>query len=292
MIMNNITDENGRELQKHGEPEFPCDTSETAGTGFPWHWHDELETIHVLKGELIIAAGKERYRVKEGDAVLINSGVPHCLMPENGQWYEECDLVFHPSFISGGYGSIMYGRYLRPFMNNGEVQGIKFRADDAEESKASENIRKAYLLFHEKPRFYEFSMRENLSEVIMKAIDMSGKSDDWYSVEMRRVSERVKEAMKYIDKMLAKPVTAGDISEHIHVSERECQREFKIYLGITPHQYLTERRLTAAASMLMEGDKNINEISYDCGFNDTSSFIRQFRKRYDRSPNEYRKASF
>lgn len=66
-------------------------------------------------------------------------------------------------------------------------------------------------------------------------------------------------------------------------------RLFKRETGMTPLQYLKNRRLENAASILavMYGKGNISETARLCGFSDPLYFSRQFRKKYGVSPREY-----
>ena len=59
--------------------------------------------------------------------------------------------------------------------------------------------------------------------------------------------------------------------------------------GITPLSHIMRRRLERAAELLiLEPDKQVIQIAYDCGFADSSYFARQFQKRYGLSPRHYR----
>ena len=71
------------------------------------------------------------------------------------------------------------------------------------------------------------------------------------------------------------------------------RRLFKKEMGITPHQYLTEKRLQAAANRLREMRRtgnNIAEISRLCGFREPLYFSRMFKKKYGVSPSYYLQA--
>lgn len=67
------------------------------------------------------------------------------------------------------------------------------------------------------------------------------------------------------------------------------RRLFKNEMGVTPHRYLTDRRLNAAANMLSMGqdDQSISSIALSCGFRDALYFSRSFKKQFDVSPSEY-----
>ncbi len=65
---------------------------------------------------------------------------------------------------------------------------------------------------------------------------------------------------------------------------------FKKELGITPHQYLTDKRLQAAADYLCvlgSDEGNISDIARQCGFHEPLYFSRMFKKKYGVAPSYY-----
>ncbi|MDF2565804.1 MAG: AraC family transcriptional regulator, partial [Massilibacillus sp.] len=54
-------------------------------------------------------------------------------------------------------------------------------------------------------------------------------------------------------------------------------------------QYLLQFRLQVAVNMLETTNINITEISYSCGFKDTPTFCKHFKKFYCDTPFRYRK---
>jgi AraC family transcriptional regulator len=72
------------------------------------------------------------------------------------------------------------------------------------------------------------------------------------------------------------------------MSVPQLVRQFRAVYKITPHQYLIKLRLEYAAGLLSKTDKTIQEITWDCGFEDASSFCRLFRNHYHLSPTTYR----
>ena len=67
------------------------------------------------------------------------------------------------------------------------------------------------------------------------------------------------------------------------------KKVFKKETGLTPLQYLTNKRLENAASNLaMNGGRgNISEIAYQCGFSEPLYFSRLFKRKYGVSPRSY-----
>lgn len=75
------------------------------------------------------------------------------------------------------------------------------------------------------------------------------------------------------------------------ISERYVHKLFAAN-GPTFGAYLLEQRLLMAAGMLREPGRAhlpIATIAYDCGFSDLSHFGRAFRRRFDRTPGEWRR---
>ena len=67
------------------------------------------------------------------------------------------------------------------------------------------------------------------------------------------------------------------------------KKVFKNETGLTPLQYLTDKRLENAANNLaMSGGKgSISEIAYQCGFSEPLYFSRLFKRKYGVSPRSY-----
>jgi AraC-like DNA-binding protein len=68
---------------------------------------------------------------------------------------------------------------------------------------------------------------------------------------------------------------------------------FKSETGITPHDYLIQRKMSLAASILQSGISNtyseysISQVAESCGYADPLYFSRVFKKYYGVSPSEY-----
>lgn len=66
-------------------------------------------------------------------------------------------------------------------------------------------------------------------------------------------------------------------------------RLFKREVGMTPHQYVTFRRLQEARKLLIETDQSITEICFAVGFESLGSFSSLFRRYTGHSPSRFRR---
>ena len=106
----------------------------------------------------------------------------------------------------------------------------------------------------------------------------------------RNGNETVKQIMDHILKNFPDP--NFDLNGYLHslpFSLEYLKRMFKNETGMTPLQYLTNKRLENAAGVLgmMANSTNISQISHKCGFNDPLYFSKLFKKKYGVSPRNY-----
>jgi AraC-like DNA-binding protein len=73
------------------------------------------------------------------------------------------------------------------------------------------------------------------------------------------------------------------------LSTPQLVRQFTAVFQTTPHQYLVRIRLGHAARLLQHTSLPIHEITWKCGFEDTSAFCRAFRNEFGLAPGELRK---
>ena len=79
------------------------------------------------------------------------------------------------------------------------------------------------------------------------------------------------------------------LANSLKISRRQLYRKLQALLGETPHDYITTRRLTAAAQWLLTGELTVAEVAYKTGFSDAANFTRSFTRQYGQSPTKYRK---
>lgn len=80
----------------------------------------------------------------------------------------------------------------------------------------------------------------------------------------------------------------GDYLNSLPFSYDYLIKLFKKEMGVTPHKYLTDIRLRAAADCLATSqENNISEVARLCGFKEPLYFSRLFKKKYGVSPSYY-----
>jgi transcriptional regulator of acetoin/glycerol metabolism len=98
---------------------------------------------------------------------------------------------------------------------------------------------------------------------------------------MRRIRE-------YVEVHLSENINLTMLSAVAGVSMHHFAREFKQSAGVTPHRYLTQKRVERAQEMLAQTDLSLSEIAYSTGFADQSHLARHFRHMVGTTPREFR----
>ncbi|MEQ9440578.1 MAG: AraC family transcriptional regulator [Cyclobacteriaceae bacterium] len=62
------------------------------------------------------------------------------------------------------------------------------------------------------------------------------------------------------------------------------KEDFKAIYQCSPGRWLTQKRLDYAKALLQTTDKNINELIFECGFENASHFTRVFKERFGATP--------
>lgn len=96
-------------------------------------------------------------------------------------------------------------------------------------------------------------------------------------------------AMEYIQKHFAENITIDKIAHELFVSKTTFQRYFKQVANISPINYLTQQRINASKDMLISTNRSISYIAIECGFFDSSHFVRTFKNSEGITPAEFRK---
>jgi len=97
-------------------------------------------------------------------------------------------------------------------------------------------------------------------------------------------------AVDYLrDNILLQNLSVSAVCKEHFISETGFRKYFRQVYGTSPVKYITEIRVREAEKMLLGTDLKVEEIAYNCGFNDAKYFSRVFSKLRGCSPSEFRK---
>ena len=95
----------------------------------------------------------------------------------------------------------------------------------------------------------------------------------------------------YINNNYEKELNLDKLSRVQFVSKYHLLRLFKRYHGVTPRQYLIQKRIEKAKTFLKSGS-SVSDTCYAVGFESIHSFSNLFKEKTGMSPSVFRRATF
>ncbi|KAF1058260.1 AraC family transcriptional regulator [Burkholderia gladioli] len=113
-----------------------------------------------------------------------------------------------------------------------------------------------------------------------------------YAHEPRRsrqglAAPKLRRVIDYVDANFAEPITLHDIARHAGLSRMHFAAQFRLATGLTPHAYLTRRRVEQAKTLLRRG-LPIVEVALASGFAGQAHFSTVFREATGLTPRRWR----
>jgi len=132
------------------------------------------------------------------------------------------------------------------------------------------------------PTNYNLHTRPRLGSIDISTLPPAPQAQGGLSPgAMRRVRE-------YVEVHLGKSIDLSMLAGVAGLSVHHFARQFKQSAGVTPHVYLTQKRVERAQEMLVQTDLPLAEIASVVGFFDQGHLARHFRHMLGTTPREFR----
>ena len=98
----------------------------------------------------------------------------------------------------------------------------------------------------------------------------------------------VRRAEEWLDAHAHEPVTSSKAAAAAGVSVRSLQEAFRRYRGVSPQQFLKERRIELARAQLLAGEDGatVKSIATATGYNNPGRFSAEYHRRFGELPSE------
>ena len=283
------------EQKQHGTTDFPVAyyyvDQEHPQYNMPFHWHKEWEIIHILKGDLILFADEKEYETHAGDVLLLRDGMLHGGTPSHCAY--EC-LVFD---LHGLFRDISpVKKYLHPVYRGQLLPEIYYPDHHPQIQPITDELMEAFR--HSGMITPELSFLGNISRLFSVIL-----SKEYYTAvnntagtgaplnDSRRVSQ-LKPVFEYIEAAYSSTITLAGMADKAGMSPKYFCRFFHSITHQTPMDYVNYYRIEQAASLLNSTNWSITAVGLECGFNDSSYFVKVFKKYKGITPRQYRKTGY
>lgn len=238
------------------------------------HWHEYLEIIYFVKGELTLKIDDKILEAKGDDILVFNSFEVHesvRLSPEN-EYYV---FVVPPEYFQTvqTFENILYDSIIR---NDSECMSC---------------IKKAAALVDDPLDGSQFLLNAEIFKFLFVAFQNHiHKTTPLHNQEMD-TKQIIEDIQNRISRCYAEPLNLKLLANAFCISVSYLQHTFKAQTGYSIIDYLNRTRIEHAARLLSETDLHISEISEKVGFPDYNYFSRVFKKYKNVTPTKFRKSS-
>ena len=249
------------------------------------HFHQEVELVYVMEGELRLYVMEREYHLKRGDICVINSNEEHRIETQG-------EITTAHLFITYSLIRSVY---------NG-VSSFFFCNSTSEDDERYEKLRELLNQLLKRKMFCEKEAEEEQHEyeylsVFYKVLGYltsnfikKAKTDAGMSMQQKS-QMRTLQINEYIMNNYNQPISLKSLADTLYLSEGYLSRYFKKIYNMSFSAYLRQVRLSHAMSELLYTDKAILQIALDNGFSSISFFNKVFKEEYGKSPSHIRNSA-
>ena len=261
-----------------------------------WKGTGALSIKTFRNGRAYYNTGRGHFMVEEGKYLLLNRGQEYSITIDSETPVESFCIFFPDGMVEEIYRSLVTSsvelldlpfdqksftldfvektytndHLLAPILSQMRIDYVKQNDIAWVEEKLHEIIRKL-LLVH----------RQVYLEMMKLPSQKASTKEELY--------RRINIGQDYISAYFNQQISLSDMSRVACLSPNHFLRNYKLMFGISPHQYLTERRLQEARRLLHCSEKSVTDVCLEVGFQSPGSFSSLFSERFGLSPSYYRK---
>lgn len=218
------------------------------------------------------------YDFRAGDMLLIPQGMEHSIEGSAGEEPHVFAVHFYATLFGGidllrmlGFPLYVPGRQMAPY------------------KQASERLVREYAV---KSPGSSLAMTNDVSSILLNIIRTEvNLFTPLGSIDCQAQLPRLQPVLDWIDNNLScHEITVGDLARQVFVSETHFRRLFQKVFGVSPVQFIRQRRIDRACALLRTTDLPIKQVAQSCGFAEDAFFSRVFHRLVGTSPAAYRKA--
>ena len=246
------------------------------------HSHSYYEMVYILSNSgTQYLVGTKRYLLQRGDIILVPPGIGHKpLFPsELAEPYRRIVIWFSNDFIEGI-------KYILPFDSLPKEERVfLLRTAGTSWDSIGKHFHVGLKEAQEKKEGWQVALYGNTMQIL--TLFWRAMQEPENRPPKTEKPELLDNVVSYIETHLHEKITLADTASRFFVSESTIGQTFQKKMHVSFYHYVTQRRLIAAKSMILE-EANLELLGEKVGFTDYSTFYRAFKKEFGISPREYR----
>lgn len=227
------------------------------------HCHSQYEMIAVAEGDINIILEGKSYRLMSQQAMIIPPLSYHRVTANEQGTYRRFTVLFDISAVPP---------VLQPEFSQQAPEMVIISIPYLEKLKEICQVAN--------PEFYE-PLAQSLMVQIFYDVMKESKTADHTETDTF-----LQEALGYIDRHLHEKILLEDLARHTARSKSSFCHLFEQKMGISPKQYILQKKLALADKLISEGVPAITAAA-QVGYENYSNFYRLYRKNTEKNPTSH-----
>lgn len=255
-----------------------------------WHYHPEIELIHIKKGNGKQFIGDSIKTFNDGDVILVGANLPHYWRFDDS--YFTGNTTTNTNVLVAHFSQNFWGEHFLQLPENRNIKQVLDMAHRGIMVNGKTKIAVARLM--DRMLKTEGAGRIILLMEILVAIADCSRIDVLSSIGFKQnVSDldnnRISDVYEYSLVNLKNRITLHEIASVAKVSPNSFCRFFKSHVNKTYSQFLIELKVGTACRLLINNRLNIKQICCESGFHNFASFHKYFKQITGKSPLIYQR---
>ena len=252
---------------------------------FPEHTHDYVEMVYMCRGQTVHRVNGREIVLREGELLLLGQHARQSIAPASREDIA-VNFIVRPAFFSAtlpylGEEETPLRRFIVGCLTGENETGcLHFQVSGVLPiQNLIENM--LYTLTEDTPNkrgILQMTMGLLFAQLLNNSQSLQFASQDQNAVVsvLRYVEEHYRDG------------SLGEIAESLHYELSSLSRLIRRKTGRNYTELVQEKRLSQAAWLLRNTERNVDEIARAVGYENMTYFHRLFRDRYGQSPRAYR----
>lgn len=246
------------------------------------HSHDFIEICYVGVGAGTHYIQNRTLSVKQGDIFFLPVGTHHVFRPISANKQHTLvvyNCIFIPSFLAKVLNTFPIEDDMMQLYSGPEW--LQFRDQHGQFHRLFQKLHDEYTA--QKPSF-EAALYMCVFELLLYMHRLDAERMTNHQAKFTGIET----ALHFVHTEFAKPITLKSIAEQLGIGERQFQRVFKCYTGMTFIEYVQHIRIREANHLISTTDRKISDIANTVGYQDMKFFNHIYKKKTGVTPREFR----